>query len=54
MQDMDISLEKLREDEPEAVIVEVEDVEEETAALLEECMEEKHFPIYQRENALNI
>ncbi|KAF5308393.1 hypothetical protein FQR65_LT06213 [Abscondita terminalis] len=54
MQDIDVSLEKFPQDEPEAVIVEVEDEEEETAGLLEERLEEKHFPVYQREMALSI
>uniref|UniRef100_A0A1Y1N1R2 Uncharacterized protein n=1 Tax=Photinus pyralis TaxID=7054 RepID=A0A1Y1N1R2_PHOPY len=54
MQDIDTSSEKLRNDEPEAVIVEIEDVEEETADLLEERLQEKHFAVYQRENALSI
>ncbi|KAF5270972.1 hypothetical protein FQA39_LY08275 [Lamprigera yunnana] len=54
VQDIDISLEKFRNDEPEAVIVEVEDVEEETADLLEERLEEKHFAVYQREMALSV
>lgn len=36
-------------DEPEAVIVEVEDIIEETAAPLVSFMEKKHTPIYQQE-----
>lgn len=53
IQDIDGSLEKLTSDEPEAVIVEVEDVVEETASPLEERLEEKHFAVYQHERALN-
>ncbi|KAK5649247.1 hypothetical protein RI129_000276 [Pyrocoelia pectoralis] len=53
LQDIDTSFEKLRNDEPEAVIVEIEDVEEETADVLEERLQEAHFAVYQREMALS-
>lgn len=52
-QDIFSSLDKFQNDEPEAVIVEFEDVVEETASPLE-FLEEKHFPVYQCEKTLNV